>query len=128
MHKHRLGQAVEDATREAQNCQSICVETIQHCLHAGGSHAEPSHMRLMQDCADICETTALFHLRGSPQHGHVTAACVTICDLCAASCEKFTGDAQMQACADECRLCAAACRRLLPETAGGVGQGFRGVR
>lgn len=127
-HKGHPGKAFEDTARHAQSCQSICVQAIQHCLHVGGPHVEPAHMRLMQDCADICEATAMFLLRGSPQHGQLTAACANLCELCAQSCERFTGDAHMKACADECRHCAAACQKLVPQQpAGAAAQGQRGM-
>ncbi|XXT21317.1 four-helix bundle copper-binding protein [Sorangium sp. So ce429] len=127
-HKGTASQAFQSTARAAQSCQSICVESIQYCLQMGGSHVEPSHMQLLQDCAEICETTATFLLRGSPQHAQVTTACATICELCAQSCDRFTGDAQMKACADECRHCAAACQKLVPQQPGGAaGAGHRSV-
>lgn len=127
-HKGNPGKAFQDTARAVQSCQSICIETIQHCLQVGGAHVAPSHLRLMQDCADACETTPKFLLRGSPQHGQITAACATLCELCAQSCEQFTGDAQMKACADECRRCAAACQQLVQQQPGGRGgRGQHGV-
>jgi hypothetical protein len=106
-------QNLRSAAQVAQQCQAICIDTIQYCLKMGGAHADPAHIKLLQDCADICESTAKFMLRDSPQHDQVTSACADICDLCAESCEKFTNDAQMKACADVCRACAAACRAQL---------------
>ncbi|WP_437316163.1 four-helix bundle copper-binding protein [Sorangium sp. So ce385] len=119
--------AFVDTATEAQSCQSICVQTIQHCLQMGGSHVEPSHLRLMQDCAEICETTATMLLRSSPQHNQVTAACASICELCAQNCDRFTGDAQMKACADECRRCAAACQQVAQMRPGGAAGGHHSV-
>jgi hypothetical protein len=121
--------AFVDTASEAQSCQLICVQSIQHCLQMGGAHVEPSHMQLMQDCAEICETTATFLLRGSPHHNQVTAACANVCELCAESCDRFKGDAQMKACAEECRRCAAACQHVAQMRQGGAaGAGLGGVR
>ncbi|KYF66410.1 MULTISPECIES: four-helix bundle copper-binding protein [Sorangium] len=123
-----LSKAFQDTATETQNCQSICVQSIQYCLQMGGSHVEPSHMQLLQDCAEICETTGTMMLRSSPQHNQVTAACASICDLCARSCDRFTGDAQMKACADECRRCAAACQQAAQMRPGGAaGAGHHSV-
>ncbi|WP_437656805.1 four-helix bundle copper-binding protein [Sorangium sp. So ce1182] len=120
--------AFQDTAQAAQNCQSVCVQSIQHCLEMGGSHVEPSHMQLLQDCAEICETTATMLLRSSLQHNQVTAACATICELCAQSCDRFAGDPQMKACADECRHCAAACQQLVQQQPGGAaGTGHHGT-
>ena len=85
MHFRERNQGVQQATRNTQDCEAICVETIQHCLDVGGSHTEPSHVRLLQDCADICDTSTKFLLRNSPQHEQLLAACANLCDLCAAS-------------------------------------------
>lgn len=123
-----LSTAFVSTASEAQSCESICVQSIQHCLHMGGSHVDPSHLRLMEDCAKICEATATFLMRGSPQHNQVTAACASICELCAQSCDRFTGDAQMKACADECRRCAAACQQIAQVRPGGAaGAGHQSV-
>jgi hypothetical protein len=35
-----------------------CLEKIAHCLNKGGPHAAPDHIRLMQDCVQICRASA----------------------------------------------------------------------
>lgn len=120
-------QAGQDAVRNTQDCEAICVQTIQYCLDVGGAHAEPAHLRLMQDCSDVCETSTKVMLRGSTQHEQLTVACANLCDLCAASCEKFVGDAQMKACANQCRLCASACRQMVAGMAGLRGESMQGA-
>jgi len=102
---------IHDVTSTTQDCESICLRTIQYCQQIGGAHADAAHLQILQDCADICETTAKFASRSSAQQGSVTSACADICELCAVSCEKFSGDAQMKACANQCYLCAAACQQ-----------------
>ena len=75
-------------------------------------------MQLMEDCADICQTTARIVTRRSPRHADIATACASVCDLCAASCEKFIGDPHMKACANQCYLCASACRQVVSSMAG----------
>ena len=75
MHIRRTPQAAQNVISNTQDCEAICIETIQYCLEVGGSHATPSHARLLQDCADICETTKKVQLRGT--HEPLTAACST---------------------------------------------------
>lgn len=118
MHVRGKAQPSQFAARSTQDCEAICIETIQYCLEIGGAHAAPRHIQLLQDCADICETTAKFVLRASAQHDGVASACADICELCAASCETFAGDPQMKACANQCYLCASACRQMVSGTAG----------
>jgi hypothetical protein len=94
-------------------CHSICVKTAMHCLEMGGRHAEPAHIRLLWDCADICRVSADFMLRGSDLHTRTCAACAEICERCAEDCERFgPEDKQMRACVDACRVCASSCRRM----------------
>ena len=75
-------------------------------------HAEPNHIRLMMDCAEICQTSANFMLRGSDLHHLTCAACAEICDRCAADCDRMSDDPRMAACAEECRRCAESCRQM----------------
>lgn len=93
------------------SCHSICQQTIQHCLGMGGQHVAKDHIRLMQDCVQICETSADFMLRGSPLHVHTCAACAEVCQQCAEDCDRLDGP-EMKRCADACRSCAESCRRM----------------
>ena len=97
-----------------QHCHEICVETLTHCLEKGGDHAEPNHVGLMLDCAEICQTSANFMMRESNLHIEVCRACAAICARCAEDCAKFENDEEMALCAEACRACAAACREMAP--------------
>jgi Domain of Unknown Function (DUF326) len=94
------------------NCHEICLETIAHCLEKGGAHAEAGHIRLLMDCAQICETSADFMIRGSDLHGRTCRVCAEVCEACAVSCESVADGSQMQSCAEACRRCAEACRQM----------------
>ena len=95
---------------DCHQCHLTCLEmAMTHCLEMGGRHAEPAHMRLMLDCAEICQTAMNFMVRRSAQHALVCRACAEICRACAASCETV-GD--MQDCVDICLRCAESCERM----------------
>ena len=95
------------------SCHAICVEMISHCLSIGGDHADPQHIKLLQDCAQICMTSADFMLRTSEFHPQTCAVCADICIACAESCESLAeGGDLMQVCADMCRRCAESCRSM----------------
>jgi hypothetical protein len=94
------------------DCHSICLESVIHCLQMGGKHAEPRHIGLLLDCAEICQTSANYMLRDSMLHGRTCAVCAEVCIACAEDCEKFPDDAQMMACAEMCRRCAASCEEM----------------
>ena len=74
--------------------------------------AEAAHVRLLLDCAEICQTSANFMLRGSDLHMRTCAVCAEVCQRCAESCERMGDDTQMRACAEECRRCADSCHRM----------------
>ena len=80
-----------------------------HCLEMGGKHTEPAHMRLMLDCAEICQTAMNFMARASAHHAVVCRACAEICRACAASCERV-GD--MDDCVQTCLRCAESCEQM----------------
>lgn len=90
-----------------QHCHNICLQTaMTHCLHMGGQHVEEQHLRLMFNCAEICQTSANFMLSQSALHSVVCSACAQVCHACQASCERI-GD--MDECVAACRACAEAC-------------------
>lgn len=115
-HNLTLNQVNKDVQQCIQNCldcHSICLNTaVTYCLKMGGAHAEQDHIRLMLDCADICQTSANFMLRGSNLHAHTCGVCAQLCQRCAESCERMGDDAQMKACAEMCRRCAETCRNM----------------
>jgi len=102
---------------ECTTCHQICLSSIYHCLEKGGSHARPDHVRMLQDCAQICATSADFMLRGSPHHHEMCQACADVCDACAQDCDTMSDDEEMRTCADTCRRCAESCRQMAGATA-----------
>lgn len=78
----------------------------------GGGHARPDHIRLMMDCAEICQTSANFMLRMSDFHGQTCGVCAQVYEQCAVDCERFGDDQMMQQCAEACRSCARSCSEM----------------
>ena len=108
-----LSKEMQECIDNCSNCHRVCLETIRHCLELGGEHAGPDHIRLLQDCAQICQTSADFMLRMSPFHPQTCAACAAICDACAEGCEKMAEGSDVMAwCAEACRRCAESCREM----------------
>lgn len=103
---------VVDCIEDCINCHSYCLQTIQHCLHIGGDHAQPDHIRLLMDCAQICQVSADFMMRSSDWDGLVCSVSADICDTCADDCERFREDEFMMECAEICRKCAKSCQEM----------------
>jgi hypothetical protein len=114
MHQHQhVTPEMRACIKLCADCHDICLETIHHCLHMGGKHAEPHHIRLMADCTQICQTSKDFMLRGSSMHKFTCRACAEVCRACAADCMRVGGDdAQMKKCADQCSKCAESCQKM----------------
>src|SRR5262245_58067343 len=83
--------SMQDCIADCLDCHSVCLATIAHCLEKGGDHAAPEHIRLLQDCAQICIVSADFMLRGSPMHRMMCRMCAEICIVCADDCSKLAG-------------------------------------
>lgn len=103
---------LHECIQECLNCHSACLDSVPYCLQQGGKHGEASHIRLLLDCAEICQTSANFMLRGSPFHGRTCATCAEICQQCADDCARMGEDVQMQTCAAACRRCADSCQMM----------------
>jgi hypothetical protein len=91
----------------------VCLETVVHCLGLGDAHAATEHVRTLLDCAQACDTSRDFMLRGSELHHAYCGMCAQACERCAASCEALAGDDEvMRNCVEACRRCAESCRRM----------------
>lgn len=112
---HQVGHITEEmkrCMRSCLDCFASCEQTAAHCLSKGGAHANPQHVALLLDCADICEASAAFLARGTERHKRTCSLCAEICRSCGESCAQFKDDAQMKACADVCRACAESCQKM----------------
>jgi hypothetical protein len=103
---------MERCIQECLDCHSVCLATVQHCLDVGGRHAEKQHITTLLDCAEICQTSANFMLRGSPHHTRTCAVCAEVCRACEQECRSIGADETMRACAETCRRCAESCERM----------------
>jgi hypothetical protein len=93
-------------------CHAACTLTVQHCLATGGAHAEVNLVGVLLDCAEICQTSANFLLRGSPYHVVTCSACADLCRACEEGCRTIPGDEQLQQCAEVCAACAEHCEAM----------------
>ena len=108
-----ISPALQICIQNCLDCYQICTRTIDQCLTKGGQHSEAKHIKLLQDCADICNLSAKFMLRGSEFHSSTCGVCSEVCLACAKSCEAMKdSDEQMKACAEACQKCAASCQSM----------------
>src|SRR5262245_33461814 len=96
-----------------QECSRLCLALANHYQKRGAPQAEMKYIRLLLDCAEICQTATEFLPRASALHLTICNACAVICLKCGAFCEGFTEDALLQVCAASCRRSAVACQSLV---------------
>lgn len=111
---HRMSSSeMQQCIQNCMECHRVCTEMVTHCLSLGGAHAEPAHITLLLDCAEICATSAAFMIRGSQYHAQTCGVCAEVCTACADDCERIAGgDEMMKQCAEICRRCADSCKQM----------------
>jgi hypothetical protein len=113
-HEHltatRAGERFAVAIEAATDCHQACVEALAAGLQAGGGRADLLHARLLLDCAQMCDAARDLMLRSSDFAHQMAALTASVCERCAASCDRVGGT--MATCAEECRRCAQACGAL----------------
>jgi hypothetical protein len=109
----QVPQNVKDCIKVCLDCSTSCRDTVTHCLQEGGEHAQPDHIWLLLDCAEICESNAHFMMHNSPLHSASCEACGEFCERCAEDCESMGDDQKMQDCAKACHRCAESCKRMV---------------
>lgn len=101
---------MQAAIKACLDCHSACLRmAMTYCIEKGGRHADATHLRLLMNCAELCQTSANFMLSGSSLHGRVCGVCAEVCEACARSCEQV-GD--MSECVEQCRRCAKSCKTM----------------
>jgi hypothetical protein len=110
---NHINKKMQQCIEDCWNCHSICLQTVTYCLQKGGVYAELTRIRLLLDCAEICQMSANFLLRASELYPRTCAICADVCQQCAQDCEKISDDALLKACAEICYLCAKSCRQIL---------------
>ena len=81
---HHIDPDMKACMDACHECHITCLHmAMNHCLEAGGRHAEPQHMKLMLDCAQICSVAIDFMARKSEHHRHICRECAEICRACA---------------------------------------------
>ncbi len=93
-------------------CSTTCLQLIPYCLNEGKEHAEPAHVLLLQNCVEICRTSANFMISNSAFSADVCTLCADVCKQCADDCDRFGDDQRMKQCAEACRACADSCQSM----------------
>lgn len=100
----------QDCIENCQECRTTLNDMLTAtCLAEGGDHVDPSHVKLMLDCAAACNACVDFMSRNSDFDSLYCRACAEICQACADSCLKIGG---METCVECCRRCHESCSAM----------------
>ena len=111
--QEKVNPLLKIASKTVSTATGFAWRTIQYCLRMGGKHAEEKHIRLLTDCAQICQISADFMIRGSEMHHEICAACAEVCGRCVDYCAALgAADEQMQECAEWCMRCEESCAEM----------------
>lgn len=102
--KNELVQLLSECATECEHCASAClneqsVQVLTKCI------------QLDLNCADICRLTSTFLSRDSENIDEIIQVCATICEQCAAECDKHSKMEHCKRCAEICHRCADACHQ-----------------
>jgi hypothetical protein len=103
----------EHCIQSCRECHDSTTRAVRYCLEREQAFGSAGHIRLLLDCAQACEMTADFMLRGSDLYANVCAVCAEIAERCAQACEVMGEDRMMRQCVESCRECVRACQRAV---------------
>lgn len=104
--------SLQDCQNHCEHCHRICLQTMLYALRQSERRFHESHLRLLLDCAALCETCAGFLLRGSDYSAGICRACASLCERCAEFCGERREDVQMRLCEQACLRCSESCAQL----------------
>lgn len=112
--------AMDECIEACLQCHVVCTMTAQYCLVRGGERAAVDQVALLLDCAQLCQTSADFMVRGSPYHVATCRACAEVARACSEACAAVADDEELAHCAEVCATCADLCEQM---AAGGGDEG-----
>lgn len=91
------------------HCATICFMTSDKLLSRSDAHARRSQIKLLSDCAAICEVCAKFISSNSLLMKSICEYCAYVCEVCGHECLMHP-DQESQMCGRICLNCAKECR------------------
>lgn len=104
-----MEQMFQNCITSCEKCQAACLRAITQGLETGGEYSRLEHIRLLLDCAESCQVSANFLLRGSPSAGYFCSVGARLCDRYVRDYKRLSG---LEACVAACEKAAALCRQM----------------
>jgi hypothetical protein len=107
-----MSREIQQCIDACMECHTICEEILPYAMQRGGKHAEPNLMRMLLDCAELCNTAGLLMMRGSELHRRMCEVCAEACRRCAEMLASVMDDERMRWCMEACHRCAEMCMQV----------------
>ena len=92
-----------------RHCHEICRKTAFDMSPAATQEVSLDDVRLLFECAELCQLSANWQLSGSQYCRQICAVCAQICRECESRC---VGKAAREECEYVCRRCAESCEAM----------------
>lgn len=107
-----MAMSMADCIDDCVASHRMCLETAAYVTKQGAALAKAPLIAMLNDCAELCQTTANSMLRESALHPILCHACAAACERCAQECLRHGKDQQVAHCSATCKQCAASCRMM----------------
>src|SRR5690242_16353757 len=101
-----------DCVSVCSDTQRACLDTVRYCLDMGGRFSASGRIRVLLDCASMCQTTAQDSRHGSILYAQSASYCADFCERVARELHPLAADAMIQAGVHACKRCAESCRSI----------------
>jgi hypothetical protein len=108
----KSNQENQDAIRILIECARECRSCAQACQDEDEAASLVACIAVNQDCADICALGADLLRRHSVFHARLIQLCAEACETCAEECARHSDMEHCRECEEVCHRCAEACRNL----------------
>lgn len=105
-----LDELMLECLRNCTECHQVCLQTA--VTDGVADKISANDLKLLVNCAEMCQTSADFMATISAYHKPVCRVCSEICNACALMCEDNSDIEVMRDCAAVCRKCEDSCRRM----------------
>lgn len=103
-------QEAERCIDALQACYAVCMRSVSYGYVKESGPLQEEHVRLMIDCAEMCQTAANFLIRESDHYLRICREAAEICKDLVSSCEGVDG---MEGILSICDECVSACRVIV---------------
>lgn len=104
-----LSGEADSCQQACRHCHEVCRKTAFDMSRAAAQETNQDHIRMLFECAELCELSANWQLSGSQYCNQICAVCAQVCRECESHC---VGKVDLEECEYVCRRCAESCEAM----------------